>query len=251
MKKTLEFDLYGHATSVKWWHRFGAVEMTPTKIVEVAAATGLNGVAIADHDSITGLDEALEAGAKYGIIVIPGVVITAHENLAFPHILVLGLDSKRLKDGRRPIFKTIERVAHWARDLGAMVVAPHPGIMRPKEAPTSLTYEMLEKNIGLFDAVQTHDIESGFNQAAHALALKHRKPRIGGSDFYLSEQVGIARTRIFSGADTWQEAVEAIRRGRVEPFFHQNRSEDEVRRFSRAMLLAKRVAQFGKRVKHR
>ncbi|MCX6778861.1 MAG: hypothetical protein NTU97_01355 [Candidatus Magasanikbacteria bacterium] len=46
MGKAQEFDLHGHTTSVKWWRRFDAVEMTPSEIVRLAAKMGLDGVAI-------------------------------------------------------------------------------------------------------------------------------------------------------------------------------------------------------------
>lgn len=244
MEKTREFDLHGHTTSVKWWRRFDAVEMTPAEVVRLAAEAGLDGVAITDHDSFAGLDLALEAGAKHGVVVVPGVELTTHEKLTFPHVLILGLDPERLKNKRPPVFKSVEEAARWARNLGAVVVAPHPGVLRFKGAPASLTYEMLDQKISWFDAVQTHDIEIGFNAGAEKIALKHHKPRIGGSDFHLSEQVGIVRTRVFGEVGSWQEAITAIRQGRVEPFFHQNRTAKELKEFSRAALFRKRMKQF-------
>ena len=49
--------------------------MTPTELVEEAARVGLTAVAVTDHDSVDGLEEALAAGRRLGIEVAPGVEI--------------------------------------------------------------------------------------------------------------------------------------------------------------------------------
>lgn len=54
--------------------------LTPTELVAKAKKIGLKAIAITDHDSVFGIGEALAAGAKWGVEVIPGVELTAHEN---------------------------------------------------------------------------------------------------------------------------------------------------------------------------
>jgi len=61
-------DLHTHTT-------FSDGSQTPTQVVEEAAALGLAAVAITDHDTVDGLEEALEAGERLGIEVVPGVEI--------------------------------------------------------------------------------------------------------------------------------------------------------------------------------
>ncbi|MBU1612832.1 PHP domain-containing protein [Patescibacteria group bacterium] len=90
------FDLHGHSKIADWRRSFDLVNMTPEQIVFEAKKSGLDGVAITDHDSIGGLDRALNAAAKEGVIVVPGVEITAQgigllRSLG-PHILALGLN---------------------------------------------------------------------------------------------------------------------------------------------------------------
>ncbi len=46
-------------------------------MLDTAKAFGLELVAITDHDSVVGVDEAIEYGKKIGIKVIPGIEITA------------------------------------------------------------------------------------------------------------------------------------------------------------------------------
>jgi predicted metal-dependent phosphoesterase TrpH len=61
-------DLHAHTT-------FSDGSQTPTELVEEAASLGLTALAITDHDSVDGVPEALAAGERLGVRVIPGVEI--------------------------------------------------------------------------------------------------------------------------------------------------------------------------------
>ena len=61
-------DLHTHTT-------YSDGSETPTRLVEEAAALGLDAVAVTDHDTVDGLPEALAAGERLGIRVVPGVEI--------------------------------------------------------------------------------------------------------------------------------------------------------------------------------
>lgn len=63
--------------------------MTPTEVVERAIEIGLTAIAITDHDSISGIDEALKA-TKNRIELIPGIEFTC-DSEEFIDIHVLGL----------------------------------------------------------------------------------------------------------------------------------------------------------------
>ncbi len=68
-------DLHTHT-------RFSDGSLTPTEVVELAAREGLSAVAITDHDSIDGVAEALAAGERLGIEVVPGVELNLeHEQV--------------------------------------------------------------------------------------------------------------------------------------------------------------------------
>lgn len=47
--------------------------LTPSEVVKLAKEKGLSAIALTDHDTIDGLEEALDAGKKYGIQVITGI----------------------------------------------------------------------------------------------------------------------------------------------------------------------------------
>ena len=49
---------------------------TPAAVVQQAAALGLRAVAVTDHDTFAGLPEALAAGQRCGIEVVPGVELS-------------------------------------------------------------------------------------------------------------------------------------------------------------------------------
>ena len=68
-------DLHTHTT-------FSDGSLTPTQLVEAAAAMGLTAVAITDHDTVDGLPEALAAGERLAIEVVPGVELNLeHERI--------------------------------------------------------------------------------------------------------------------------------------------------------------------------
>lgn len=49
---------------------------TPSQVVEAAHNIGLGAIAITDHDTVDGIDEALAAGQELGVEVIPGIEIS-------------------------------------------------------------------------------------------------------------------------------------------------------------------------------
>jgi hypothetical protein len=62
-------DLHCHTTASDGRH-------SPTDLVQMAAELGLRAIAVCDHDSTEGLDEALAAGRVAGIEVIPAVELS-------------------------------------------------------------------------------------------------------------------------------------------------------------------------------
>ena len=95
------FDLQSHSL-----HSDG--ELAPAQVVENAAAAGVELLALSDHDTVDGVDEALAAGALHGVRVVAATEISAvdggYEDL---HVLGYGIDHRsallgeRLLDGAR------------------------------------------------------------------------------------------------------------------------------------------------------
>ena len=66
----LRFDLQSHSTSSD-----GA--LAPAEVVERAADAGVELLALSDHDTIGGVAEAVAAGERYGVRIVPAVEISA------------------------------------------------------------------------------------------------------------------------------------------------------------------------------
>ncbi|WP_308634498.1 PHP domain-containing protein [Paenibacillus silvisoli] len=73
-------DLHTHTTASDGMQR-------PADNVAMAKARGLAALAITDHDTVDGIAEALEAGERLGITVVPGVEISTVANGRDIHIL--------------------------------------------------------------------------------------------------------------------------------------------------------------------
>jgi predicted metal-dependent phosphoesterase TrpH len=66
----LRFDLQSHST-----HSDGA--LSATEVVARAAAAGVELLALSDHDTVSGVSEAVLAGERAGVRVVPAVEISA------------------------------------------------------------------------------------------------------------------------------------------------------------------------------
>ena len=85
--KLMSIDLHTHSTSSDG-------TMSPTELVKYAHKKGLSAIAITDHDTIDGIDEAVAAGNIMGIEVVAGIELSAkyfHHNV---HLLGYLFDKK-------------------------------------------------------------------------------------------------------------------------------------------------------------
>ena len=73
-------DLHLHTT-----HSDGS--LSPTEVLRLAHKAGVTALAITDHDIVSGIPEAIAAGAELGIEIIPGVEISSCVGNSELHIL--------------------------------------------------------------------------------------------------------------------------------------------------------------------
>ncbi|PSR14761.1 phosphatase [filamentous cyanobacterium CCP3] len=121
-------DLHSHTT-------FSDGTLTPTELVAAAIAAGVRALAITDHDTLAGWDEALEASGGE-LEVVPGVELSTVENGRSLHILGFYPNRNRLEpslseriEGRR---RRAQQMAEKLAALGYPIELPAmPGSMAP------------------------------------------------------------------------------------------------------------------------
>lgn len=92
------FDLHNHSTSSDGL-------LSPTQLIELAARTGVDAIALTDHDTTDGLDEAATAAQRLGVVLVSGVEISVSWGDTTLHVVGLQVDAaaKPLADGLRSI----------------------------------------------------------------------------------------------------------------------------------------------------
>ena len=81
--------------------RFSDGSLTPTQLIELAVREGLSAVAVTDHDTVDGLGEALAAGERLGIEVVPGIEINLEHDQVTMDLLgyfLAGRPSEELRE---------------------------------------------------------------------------------------------------------------------------------------------------------
>lgn len=98
----MRIDLHAHTTCSDGTE-------SPTGLVEAALAAGLDVVAITDHDTTAGWDEARAAAEPAGLEIVPGIEISCKIGDVSLHMLgyyfdpddeALGIELEKLRDGR-------------------------------------------------------------------------------------------------------------------------------------------------------
>ena len=79
------YDLHSHSTASDG-------TLTPTELVEHAVHAGVGSLALTDHDTLDGLEEALQTASKHAVRIIPGVEISITWRKQTIHMLGLGVD---------------------------------------------------------------------------------------------------------------------------------------------------------------
>lgn len=80
-------DLHVHSTASDG-------SCTPTEVVHLAEHAGLTAIALTDHDTVSGIEEALNASEPLNVSVVPGVELSCTYKEKEIHILGLYVDHK-------------------------------------------------------------------------------------------------------------------------------------------------------------
>jgi predicted metal-dependent phosphoesterase TrpH len=104
-------DLHAHTT-----HSDGS--LTPAELVARAKTVGLVALAVTDHDTISGLDEAREAGVEHGVEILDGCEITARLPSGIAHVLAYAFER-----GPNPLTGLLERVCVGRHERNVAMLA--------------------------------------------------------------------------------------------------------------------------------
>jgi predicted metal-dependent phosphoesterase TrpH len=125
------FDLQSHSTCSDG-------ELAPREVVAAAARAGVTVLALSDHDTVDGVDEALAAGGELGVRVVPTVELSIVDDAAEDlHVLGYGIDHRapellaRLREFRADRDSRADRMAAKLRELGFAI---DPGALDERRA---------------------------------------------------------------------------------------------------------------------
>lgn len=149
--------------------------INPSQLLERAVATGLNAIAIVDHDTMNGYKRIKHSALFSEFLIVPGVEVTTD----LGEIAILGLEEPM-------IAKDPYEVVDSARQAGGLIFAPHPFDMRR----VSLHEKCSLLNLDAIETVNgkcSNDANRQAKEFAKALGL----PSIGGSDAHEKGQIGM------------------------------------------------------------
>ncbi|ANA81801.1 PHP domain-containing protein [Paenibacillus glucanolyticus] len=110
-------DLHSHTQASDGMNR-------PSENVQLAFERGLGALAITDHDTVAGVEEALQAGERLNMVVVPGVEISTMAGGTDIHVLGYYVDYRdpvfleRLAELRRTREQRNERIIDKLQELG-------------------------------------------------------------------------------------------------------------------------------------
>jgi predicted metal-dependent phosphoesterase TrpH len=214
-------DLHLHST-------WSDGRLTPTQVVKRAAEQGLQAVAIADHDVVGGTDEALEAGQRFGVEVIPAIELTVSWGRRVVHLLGYGIDhaqpllSERLDTAERAMSLHVDTLLSELHEEGHTV--PHSSLARAHSRyPTGTSVVLAltrERRLGqlknpwrtLRRAAQqpvTASIEDGIDlihRAGGAAVLAHPGKIVRGGPLLEADQLRPLALAGLDGIECWSMA---------------------------------------------
>lgn len=137
---------------------------TPSEVVRRAAELGLDVVALTDHDTTSGLEEASEAAREVGVELVPGVEFSAEHQATSIHVLCYWMDTsneelqtelQRLRDDR---FRRGEMMIEKLQALGFDIsfervrqIAGGGNIVRPHVAQAMVEAGIVADEVEAFD----------------------------------------------------------------------------------------------------
>jgi len=170
----MKFDMHVHTRHSKkcGW-------MNPERLVDVAIERGLSGLAVTDHNTISGALEVADLVRDEGILL--EVIIGEEINTDRGEVLAYFIDEE-IEPG------PFEEVLSEIRRAGGISAIPHP-FERIRRGFCGT--EAVLRDV---DAIEVLNARCLFNRRALDLCRGGKKPMLGGSDAHFYSEVGRAWT---------------------------------------------------------
>lgn len=167
--------------------------------IDSAKRKGLGGIAITDHDSVSGLDEAYKLTHDEDFLVIPGIEVSSKDG----HILGLGIENNVTKN--LPADSTVKEI----RDKGGIAIAAHPFSMDLNP------FSPLKSD---FDAIEVFNSRRYIgNKLTRKYVDKERISVTAGSDAHFCNEIGLAGIKVEANPRL-EDVLDEIKCGDVQVF---------------------------------
>ncbi len=172
----MRFDMHVHTC-----HSERCGWMRPEQLVKKAIERGLDGLAVTDHDAISGALEVSDIvkDNNIKIFVIIGEEVATDRGEVLAYFIDREIDPGPLMD-----------VLSEIRNAGGLSAVPHP-FDRIRRG-----FVDLDAVIDEFDAIETLNSRCLFNSRALKFSQTHKVTALGGSDAHFYSEVGRAWTDI-------------------------------------------------------
>ena len=184
----------------------------PQEIVQHCLETGINCLAITDHDTISGALEVRRI-APFKVIIGEEILTNAGEIIGY-------YITEEIPPHLSPE-ETVKRI----KAQGGLVCIPHPSDrLRPQSRLQRRALEKIMPQVDLIEVFNSRTLLP--RDAAHArqLALKHGLPGTAGSDAHVIQEVGRAYIELpdFNDAAQFRQALAQgkITGSRTNPLIH-------------------------------
>ncbi len=172
------------------------------EILLAARAKGLDGVAITDHNTTEGLDEAERIARRLGMVLIKGQEVRCEEG----DVLVYGIDESFLKGIKA------QRLLKRVKSAGGYAFIAHPfgRLFHWKSCSGTKLFHIIRE----FDGVEAFNSRSAIgNWKALILTMQLNTSMIAGSDAHHWKEVGNAYTIVDSPKKDAECVLEEIAKG--------------------------------------
>jgi len=166
-------------------------------LVRVLKKRGIQGIAIADHNTFKGVAKAKKLLDKEGILVIPGEEIKTTEN---GELLCLFLNEEIPPSG---FLEVVDKV----KEQDGLVGLSHPLDFSRKNWISRMQIDWVKKYIDIIEAYNARCNLHSMNKRAYSFCINHSIPFTAGSDAHFLMEIGRGCLVLEQ-----EETIEAIRR---------------------------------------